>query len=184
MFQLLNKLSVLPLGFSALAPNDAVNCQCHCSLGETHVWLSVGLFSFLSFSVWRHSSAPNHHTLVNSALRLRPATSADLDEITALGLASLHDDPVWPYRFSGATAHPDDHYKYSRIRFSEYLDNVEAGVYQEPKFTPLRGGRLGVRHPSDHPERRDANPARMLEFGKQLARAKAEGSTHDTGTRG
>ena len=126
VFQLLNKFSMFPLGFSLQTMRSMPSPPRRTPI----VWLSMGLFSFLSFSFWGPSPAPNDHTLVNSALRLRPATSADLDEITALGLASLHDDPVWPYRFSGATAHPDDHYKYSRIRFSEYLDNVEAGVYQ------------------------------------------------------
>lgn len=32
--------------------------------------------------------------------------------------------------------------------------------------------RVGVKRPSDHPERLDANPARMLEFRKQLHKAK------------
>lgn len=63
-------------------------------------------------------------------MRIRPATPADLDAITALGLAALHEDPIWPYRFPQAKAFPDHHYKFSRIRFSEYLDSVKAGVYQ------------------------------------------------------
>ena len=62
-------------------------------------------------------------------MTLRHATSSDLDAITALGLSALPDDPIWPYRFPRAQQHPDDHYKFSRIRFSEYLDNAEAGTY-------------------------------------------------------
>lgn len=62
-------------------------------------------------------------------LILRPATYSDLDAITDLGLAALPDDPIWPYRFPKAKLHPEDHYKFSRLRFSEYLSNVEIGVY-------------------------------------------------------
>ena len=63
-------------------------------------------------------------------MKLRPATPSDLDAITRLCLAALPDDPIWPYRFPGAKEYPDDHYKYSRLRYAEYLDNVKAGVYQ------------------------------------------------------
>ena len=102
------------------------------SLRNPIVWLAIGLLLWFSLSFRSHSTTPtpNDHDPPKAAMRLRPATSADLDKITALGLASLPDDPVWPYRFPGASAYPDDHYKYSRIRFSEYLDSVDAGVYQ------------------------------------------------------
>jgi GNAT superfamily N-acetyltransferase len=62
-------------------------------------------------------------------MKLRHGTASDLDSMTTLGLAALPDDPIWPYRFPLAKQYPDEHYKYSRIRFSEYLDNVEAGIY-------------------------------------------------------
>jgi hypothetical protein len=62
-------------------------------------------------------------------MALRAATKADLDQITSLGIAALHDDPIWPYRFPKATEFPEDHRHYSRLRFSEYLENAENGVY-------------------------------------------------------
>jgi hypothetical protein len=93
-------------------------------------WISALVLSldFLYLSRFpRHSKNVDHQDIL--AMSVRPATKADLDQITALGLAALPDDPIWPYRFPGAKAHADHHYKYSRIRFSEYLDNVDAGVY-------------------------------------------------------
>ncbi|KAK5635989.1 hypothetical protein RRF57_011701 [Xylaria bambusicola] len=60
---------------------------------------------------------------------VRTATLADLDEITALGVVALQDDPVWPYRFPNAAEYRDDHVKYSRIRFLAYLENAENGGY-------------------------------------------------------
>ncbi|KAI3325230.1 hypothetical protein HD806DRAFT_533821 [Xylariaceae sp. AK1471] len=66
---------------------------------------------------------------IRSSMSLRAATKADLDQITSLGIAALHDDPIWPYRFPKAAEFPEDHRHYSRLRFSEYLENVENGVY-------------------------------------------------------
>ena len=64
-----------------------------------------------------------------NTISIRSATASDLDTITAIGLAALPDDPVWPYRYPFAAQFPEDHYKYSRIRYSEYLANVEVGAY-------------------------------------------------------
>ncbi|KAJ8121014.1 hypothetical protein O1611_g10213 [Lasiodiplodia mahajangana] len=128
---------------------------------------------------------------------MRAASLADLDEITSLGIASLHDDPIWPYRFPKAKQYHDDHIKYSRIRFSEYLENAESGVYaamvvEAPSkedaskkkiiamsmwclpgyHLPKSDASVQVKKPSDHPERRDADPARMVEFRNQIGQAK------------
>ena len=62
-------------------------------------------------------------------MTVRPATLADLDEITALGIVAMHDDPVWPYRFPKAGEYRDDHFKYSRLRFWTYLESPENGGY-------------------------------------------------------
>ncbi|KAI1131698.1 hypothetical protein F5Y10DRAFT_261859 [Nemania abortiva] len=130
-------------------------------------------------------------------MTVRAATLADLDEITSLGIASLHDDPIWPYRFPKANEYRDDHIKYSRIRFSEYLENADNGVYaamvvealskenpavkkiiamsmwQLPGYhLPKTDAPVQVKKPSDHTERRDADPARMTEFRNQIGQAK------------
>jgi hypothetical protein len=57
------------------------------------------------------------------------ATSSDLDSITDLGLASLPDDPIWPYRFPNAKKYANEHYKYSRMRFAEYLGSEKDSLF-------------------------------------------------------
>lgn len=86
---------------------------------------ALAMFAFLSYLaqtlLWRPAASPQ--------LILRHATLSDLDAITALGLSALPDDPTWPYRFPKAKQFPEDHYRFSRIRYSEYLENAEAGAY-------------------------------------------------------
>lgn len=67
--------------------------------------------------------------MANDTISIRSATASDLDTVTAIGLAALPEDPVWPYRYPFATQFPEDHHKYSKIRYSEYLANMEVGAY-------------------------------------------------------
>ncbi|KAK1832992.1 acyl-CoA N-acyltransferase [Podospora conica] len=152
---------------------------------------------YLSKFTSRPDMQNQHRVTRPITMTLRSATLRDLDAITNLGLASLHDDPVWPYRFPWARIYPKVHYKYSRIRFEEYLESVDMGLIQcmvieipdeddpsaskiiafsmwsLPKsWRPTDGTEPGIKRPSDHPERRDASAARMLEFRKELAMAK------------
>jgi len=64
-----------------------------------------------------------------SKITIRTATTADLDSITDLALDALPHDPAWPYRYAKAAEFPEEHYKYSRLRYSEYLANIEIGAY-------------------------------------------------------
>jgi hypothetical protein len=66
---------------------------------------------------------------VQGAVSVRAAQPEDLDAVTNVALASLPADPAWPYRYPYAEQFPDEHYKYTRIRYAEYLENVQAGVY-------------------------------------------------------
>ena len=61
-------------------------------------------------------------------ITIRPAGADDLDAMTSIGLAAFPMDPQWAYRFPGAQAFPEDHYKYSRIRLSEYLKDMVSSV--------------------------------------------------------
>lgn len=89
--------------------------------------LSHRLLGFLAYC--QLSLGRQEVQMANSTISVRSATLNDLDTMTAIGLAALPDDPVWPYRYPFAAQFPEDHYKYSRIRYSEYLANVEAGAY-------------------------------------------------------
>ena len=93
------------------------------------VWVGLGLALFVLRYLGLNHSYPRTPES-GLTMTLRPATMRDLDEITALALAALPDDPVWPYRFPNATLYPEHYHKYSRLRFWEYLSNAEAGVYE------------------------------------------------------
>jgi hypothetical protein len=103
------------------------------------------LFCYIFF-FFSSSSIPRFGAQTEPILKmkLRHATASDLDVITALGLAALPEDPIWSYRSPLAKQYPDEHYEYSRVRFSEYLDNVEAGVYAavliEAQCAPVTSG--------------------------------------------
>lgn len=81
------------------------------------------------FSSFSSSFSPTSSREPALNLILRPATYSDLNAMTELGLAALPDGPTWLYRFPKAKLHPEDHYKFSHLRFSEYLTNVGIGVY-------------------------------------------------------
>ena len=54
-------------------------------------------------------------------MSIRPATESDLDAITWISIAALPADPVCPYRFPYMRDYPEDHAKYTRIRYEEYM---------------------------------------------------------------
>jgi hypothetical protein len=54
---------------------------------------------------------------------LRGAIESDLEAISNIALASMPLDPQWPYRFPHASIYPEDHKKYTRIRYNEHLAN-------------------------------------------------------------
>lgn len=93
------------------------------------IWVGLGLALLVLRYLSLHHSYPGP-AKPRLAMAVRPATMDDLDEMTALALAALPDDPVWPYRFPNATLYPDHYHKYSRLRLWEYLSNAEAGVYK------------------------------------------------------
>jgi len=55
-------------------------------------------------------------------LKIRPALASDLDALTWIGLAAIPFEPQWPYRYPFAAEFPEDHNKFTRIRYSEWLE--------------------------------------------------------------
>ena len=94
-----------------------------CFLSLLFPWSTRQLYYHFSDSGKRPIDNSN-----NNMITIRPADADDLDAMTSIGLAAFPMDPQWPYRFPSAQAFPDDHYKYSRIRLSEYLDNTVSGA--------------------------------------------------------
>ena len=55
-------------------------------------------------------------------LKLRTATSTDLDNITAVACAAFPDDPQWDYRFPHRKEFPEDNYKCTKELYKSMLD--------------------------------------------------------------
>jgi hypothetical protein len=56
------------------------------------------------------------------SLKIRPALASDLDALVWIGLAVFPFEPQWPYRYPFAAEFPEDHKKFTLIRYSEWLD--------------------------------------------------------------
>lgn len=61
-------------------------------------------------------------------MSIRPATEADMDAITWISVAALPADPICPYRFPFMDKYPDDHEKFTRLRYMEYLAAGDSAI--------------------------------------------------------
>lgn len=61
-------------------------------------------------------------------LRLRHATKADTDGITEVAIKAFPDDPEFDYRFPYRHKYPEDHHKWVRREYEEYLDQRDKFV--------------------------------------------------------
>lgn len=61
-------------------------------------------------------------------LSLRPAGPFDIDALTNIGIAAFPHDPQWPYRYPYAQDFPEDHVKFTRERYVEWLKAAEGPV--------------------------------------------------------
>jgi hypothetical protein len=76
------------------------------------------------FSSWINGKP---ETMTGVSITIRQAEKSDLEAVSTIALASLPLDPQWDYRFPHAAAFPEDHQKFTRIRYSEYFENQERG---------------------------------------------------------
>lgn len=132
------------------------------------------------------------------SITIRKAEASDLDAITEIGMKAFPANPQWSYRFPRRIEFAEDHLKFCRLRFADYLANARAGVYtimlaeapikEDPtrkkvvsmSMWHMRGTHVpqqqsegkAVKPPTDHFERRDADPKRMKAFRVALAKAK------------
>src|SRR3954452_13696313 len=80
-------------------------------------------FISILFSPDCHVQTSNIGMTRNSmGLQIRPALASDLDALTWIGLAAFPFEPQWPYRYPFAADFPEDHEKFTWIRYSEWLD--------------------------------------------------------------
>lgn len=69
-------------------------------------------------------------------MSIRLANESDLDAITWISVAALPADPVCPYRFPYKHLYPEDHAKYTRIRYGEYMAGGDSVimVFESPSL--------------------------------------------------
>lgn len=59
----------------------------------------------------------------NPVVSIRPAGLADLDAMLEIGLAAMPLDPQWNWRFPHRSAFPEDHRKFTRSTYRDFLEN-------------------------------------------------------------
>ena len=62
----------------------------------------------------------------SSALSIRPAITPDLGVLTSIALAAWPEDPQWNYRYPYAAEYPEDHAKFTRRRYQEWLEAADS----------------------------------------------------------
>jgi hypothetical protein len=86
---------------------------------------------------------PTSHLARPMSLAIRSAQSSDLEALTEIGIAAFPLEPQWPYRYPYREEYPEDHYNFTKIRYSEWLSAastpvceimvVEAPSIEDPK---------------------------------------------------
>ena len=88
-------------------------------MAQENIFTTVGhlagrISSFFSFPA---SLASSSRTPTS-----RIAVPADLDELVDVVLASMPDDPQWPYRFPYRHQYPEDHRYFTRMLYEKFID--------------------------------------------------------------
>lgn len=71
--------------------------------------------------------------------KIRPANESDLDAIAWIAVDALPADPVCPYRFPYRNQYPEDHAKFTRIRYGDYMAEGDSVVmvYECPSIEDI-----------------------------------------------
>lgn len=82
-------------------------------------WLSscfsfCRIFPFLTISAFYQSQ-----TKMNITVRF--AQASDIEALTQIGIAAFPFEPQWPYRYPHRKQYPEEHYKHTKIRYTEWL---------------------------------------------------------------
>lgn len=78
---------------------------------------------------------------MNTQYLIREATLDDLDSIVNIVLVAMVHDPQWNYRFEHKDKFPDDHRKFTRHLYQEFLSHVNDDwqvILAETTTTPGR----------------------------------------------
>ncbi|KAJ4313575.1 hypothetical protein N0V84_009332 [Fusarium piperis] len=131
-------------------------------------------------------------------ISIRPVTADDLDAVVEIVIKAFPYDEQFAYRYPYRDKYPEDHYKYTRLYYAEYLNTTFAGQntimvatapdLHNPKETKVialsiwdnPGDRApdpdipAVSPPKNHPERKDCNPARLKAYSEATMKARKE----------
>jgi len=140
-----------------------------------------------------------HH----SRISIRKATDSDLEALTWIGISAFPHEPQWPYRYPNATEYPEEHIRYTRMRYSEWLLSSAAGhcvimVAEVPsrddETQPMvismsiwripqvgESARDKMKPPKPDFRRQDANPLHVAAYRKSIEFAQHEIFDHIAG---
>lgn len=145
-------------------------------------------------------SVLEHHIAPNMSISIRPVQrgDADLNAIVDIVIQAFNYDPQWQYRYPYRLQYPEDHRKFTRIYYADYLEMTFAGhntimlaempsdedpsvlkvisvsIWDNYGSAPPDPNLPGGKPPPNHPERRDASPAHMEAYSKNSAKARRE----------
>ncbi|KAF2102646.1 acyl-CoA N-acyltransferase, partial [Rhizodiscina lignyota] len=121
-------------------------------------------------------------------ITIRPARLEDLDHLTYIGIHAFPLEPQWGYRYPFSKSFSEDHWKYTRERYREWLEaarmpQCEIMVAEntdphDPTITKVVGLSIwrlpGRVPPTAKPRRRDADPIHMAVYRASVGYAQAE----------
>jgi hypothetical protein len=93
----------------------------------SHLFSIFSCLIFFSFFFFRRNEPRDKVMEIKPVLRR--AIKSDVEAISRIALASMALDPQWPYRFPLASVYPEDHKKFTRMRYTEYLSNQDIGAF-------------------------------------------------------
>jgi GNAT superfamily N-acetyltransferase len=134
----------------------------------------------------------------NMNITIRPAGKDDLDDIVQIVVKAFPHDDQFAYRYPYRKQRPEDHLKYSKMFYAEYLETTftgqnsimvaEAPDVNDPTTTKViamsiwdnPGDKLPSRDlpaiapPKNRPERKDCNPKRMKAYSEATMKARKD----------
>ncbi|KAH6975681.1 acyl-CoA N-acyltransferase [Ilyonectria destructans] len=153
--------------------------------------------SFSDFFTILHSSKKTSRPN-NMDISIRPVTADDLDAVVNIVIKAFPYDEQFAYRYPYREKYPEEHYKYTKMYYAEYLKTTFAGQntimvaeapdLENPEKTKVialsiwdnPGNREpnpdipAVAPPKNHPERKDCSPARLKAYSEATMKARKE----------
>ncbi|KAM0424266.1 hypothetical protein ACHAPT_010411 [Fusarium lateritium] len=137
-------------------------------------------------------------TASRDGISIRPVTADDLDAVVEIVIKAFPYDEQFAYRYPYREKYPEDHYKYTRLYYAEYLNTTFAGqntimvatapdlhnpretkvialsVWDNPGDRAPNPDIPAVAPPKNHPERKDCDPARLKVYSEATMKARKE----------